>query len=91
MGRLPALWEANLTLGYPIAVGPVTVTVQAYLFNAFNNQIATSRDEVWSRSPPDGFPATIYDPNQEQNNRGYGKVTSRYAPRQFRAALRVSF
>jgi len=90
-GRLPALWEANLTLGYPIAVGPVTVTVQAYLFNAFNNQIATSRDEVWSRSPPDGFPATIYEPNQEQNNRGYGKVTSRYAPRQFRAALRVSF
>ena len=90
-GRLPALWEADLTLGYPITVGPVTVTVQAYLFNAFNNQIATSRDEVWSSSPPDGFPATIYDPNQEQNNSEYGKVTGRQEPRYFRAAVRVSF
>jgi hypothetical protein len=90
-GRLPTLWEANLTLGYPIAVGPVTVTVQAYLFNAFNNQIATSRDEAWSSSPPDGFPATIYDPNQEKSNLEYGKVTSRQEPRYFRAAVKISF
>ena len=69
----------------------MTVTLQAYLFHIFNKQIAISRDDVWSSSPPDGFPATIYDPNQEQTNPNYGKVTGRSDPRSFRAALRVSF
>ena len=91
VGRLPALWEANLTLSYPIVLGPVTAIVQGYVFNVFNNQIATSRDDSWSISPPAGFPATIYDPNQEQNNPYYGSVTGRSAPRSFRAALRISF
>jgi outer membrane receptor protein involved in Fe transport len=90
-GRLPTLWGTNLTISYPIAIGPVTVTAQAYLFNVFNEQIAISRDDVWSRSPPEGFPVTIYDPNQQQNNETYGAVTGRLDPRSFRAALRVSF
>jgi hypothetical protein len=90
-GRLPTLWEANLTLSYPIAIGPVTATLQAYLFNVFNNQIVTSRDQSWTTSPPEGYPATITDPNQEQNNPNYGKVTGRSAPRSFRAAMRVVF
>ncbi len=37
-------WDANLTLGYPLAIGPVTVTLQAYVFNVFNNQFRTSQD-----------------------------------------------
>lgn len=83
--------EANLTLAYPIVFGPVTTIVQAYLYNAFNNQTATSRDNSWSISPPAGYPATLYDPNQEQNNPNYGKVAGRSAPRYFRTALRISF
>jgi hypothetical protein len=90
-GRLPTLWEANLQLAYPVVVGPATVTLQAYVYNLFNNQIATSVDEVWSYSPPAGYPATIYDPNQKQTNPTYGQVLWRYPPRSFRAALRVSF
>jgi hypothetical protein len=90
-GRLPTLWDASLTLGYPISIGPLTVTLQAYLFNLFNNQIAISRDDQWSTSPPAGFPETIYDPNQEQTNTEYGKVTGRSEPRSFRAALKISF
>ena len=90
-GRLPTLWDANLTISYPIMVGPVTVTLQAYLFNLFNNQIAISRDDAWSNSQPKGYPATIYDPNQTQNNDQYGAVTGRSDPRSFRASLRVSF
>ncbi len=90
-GRLPTLWDASLTFGYPIAIGPVTVTLQGYLFNVFNNQIAISRDDVWSANPPDGFPATIYDPNQERNNDEYGKITGRSEPRSFRAAVKISF
>jgi Carboxypeptidase regulatory-like domain/TonB dependent receptor/TonB-dependent Receptor Plug Domain len=90
-GRLPTLWDANLTLGYPIAVGPLTVTLQAYLFNVFNNQIAVARDDVWSKRFPAGFPETIYDPDQEQNNSEYGKITRRSEPRSLRAAIKVSF
>jgi hypothetical protein len=79
-GRLPTLWEANLTLSYPISIGPLTATLQGYLYNLFNNQIVTSHDEGWTTSPPEGYPPTIYDPNQEQNNPNYGKVTSRSGP-----------
>ena len=90
-GRLPTLWEANLTLSYPIRVGPLTATLQGYLYDVFNNQIVTSRDEGWTTAPPEGYGGTIYDPNQVQNNPSYGRVTSRSAPRSFRAALKVAF
>jgi hypothetical protein len=88
-GRLPTLWGANLNLSYPFAVGPATVTLQAYLFNIFNKQIAISRDEDWNTSQPDGYPATLWNPSQ--NNPEYGKVTGRSDPRVFRAAVKVSF
>jgi outer membrane receptor protein involved in Fe transport len=90
-GRLPTLWEANLALSYPIPIGPVTTTLHADFFNLFNNQIVTSRDEGWTTDVPEGYPATIYDPNQKQNNPDYGRVTGRSAPRSFRVALRVAF
>ena len=89
-GRLPTLWGTNLTLCYPIAIGPATVTLQAYLFNVFNKQIAISRDNSWSDLRR-RVPGTIFDPNQEQTNPEYGKVTGRQEPRVFRAAVKVSF
>jgi len=90
-GRLPTLWEGNLTLGYPLVLGPVTVTLQGYLYNLFNNQIATSRNEFWTVGPRGDYPANIFDPNQPPNNPDYGETTGRSAPRSFRAAVRVSF
>jgi hypothetical protein len=90
-GRLPTLWGTNLALSYPIAIGPATVTLKADLFNVFNKQIAISRDEEWSVTRPPDYPASLFDPNQEQNNPEYGKVTGRSDPRVFRAAVRVSF
>jgi hypothetical protein len=90
-GRLPTVWEANLTLGYPFRVGPATVTVQAFVFNLFDNQIRSSRDDTWSDSPPPDYPTSLYDPDQEQNNPEYGKTTSRQEPRSVRAALKISF
>ena len=64
------------------------MTLQAYLFNVFNKQIAVFRNEEWSVKPPEGYPATIYDPNQAQNNAEYGKVLDRSDPRVFRGAVR---
>ena len=90
-GRMATLWEANLTLGYQFAVGPTIVTAQAYAFNIFNNQIETQRDTAWTVERPEGYPDTLYDPNVPSNNPDYGKVTSRQAPRFFRAAMKVSF
>ena len=90
-GRMPTQWEANLTLEYPLRVGPTTVTLQAFVFNLFNNQIRTGQDMVWSLAQPPGYPDSIYDPNQPQTNANYGKITARQPPRLFRAALRVSF
>jgi hypothetical protein len=69
----------------------MTTTLHADVFNLFNNQIVTSRDEGWTTDVPEGYPATIYDPNQKQNNPDYGRVTGRSAPRSFRVALRVAF
>ena len=91
-GRLPTLWGADLTLAYPIRIGPVVVSLQAYLFNVFNKQIATSRDEAWSDSPTDDYPDDIFDPNQSQKNPYYGTVTSRQDPRLFRGSgSKISF
>src|SRR6202023_2633607 len=89
-GRLPTLWGANFTMSYPIAMGPVTVTLQGYLYNVFNKQIAISKDQQWTTSAPDGYPDTIYDANQKQNNPDYGAVLARSEPRLFRAAVKVT-
>jgi hypothetical protein len=90
-GRLPADWEANLTLGYPIRLGPVTATLQAYVYNVFNNQIRTDQDTVWSDQQPSDYPESIYDPDQEQSNPNYGRITGRQDPRMVRGAVKVSF
>ena len=100
-GRLPNLYEMNLSLGYPVAFGPVTVTPTLYLFNAINAQQVTLRDVRYSTSQPEGYtncsgttfppPCTLYDPNQQQTNPNYHNVTQRQSPRLFRAALKITF
>ncbi len=79
-GRLPTLWDATLSLSCPFTVGPTTVTLLAYVFNVFDNQIPLTRENAWTTGP---------DPDAV--NPDYGKFTSRQAPRFFRAAVRVSF
>ncbi len=90
-GSLPALWEANLTLAYPIVLGPATVTLQAYLYNIFNHQTPTLRDQVWTNGQVEGYPYSIFNADVQSTNDDYGKNQTRYAPRSFRAAVRVSF
>ena len=89
---LPTLWESSLTLGYPIVIGPVAVTIQAYVFNLFNNQFPTWKNPNYTTSQPPGYP-DIYDPHVPANyvSEDYGKNLSRQEPRLFRLAIRVSF
>ena len=44
-GRLPTDYEMNMSLGYNLNVGPVTITPQFYVFQLLNRQTATSIDE----------------------------------------------
>jgi outer membrane receptor protein involved in Fe transport len=44
-GRLPTDYEMNLSLGYNMNVGPVTITPQVYAFDLLNRQTATAIDE----------------------------------------------
>jgi hypothetical protein len=67
-GRLKTQWESNLSLGYPVTFGPVTVTGLLYVFNLFNNQIITNVDNNWQISQganyprsPDQYPQ-LFDP-----------------------------
>ena len=94
-GRLPTQWDANLTLQYPISVGPATVALQGYVYNVFDNQIETSRNVDWTVNPPklwDATNARLFDPDQPTDNEEYyGKTTGRTSPRLFRAALKISF
>ena len=43
-GRTPTDYDLNLSLGYNINVGPVTITPQAYLYNVLNRQTVTAID-----------------------------------------------
>jgi hypothetical protein len=93
-GRMATLWESSVTVGYPIPIGPATVTLQGYVYNLFNNQIRTNQGVAYTavQAPP-GYPDTLYDPvvPPDSVNANYGKVFNRQQPRLFRAALRVSF
>ena len=46
--RTPTDYDLNLSLGYNMNVGPVTITPQVYLYNVLNNQFANSYDATWN-------------------------------------------
>jgi hypothetical protein len=59
-GRLPVDYEANLSLAYNIALGPVTVTPQLYVFNLLNRQTVTAISENFN--PNGSFVTTPSSP-----------------------------
>jgi hypothetical protein len=88
-GRLPTQTDANLSLAYPVRIGPATVTLLAYVYNVLNRQTPTGKDTNWTLAANDGY--DVLDPNQPSKNPSYGEITERASPRLFRAAVRVSF
>ena len=63
-GRLPALYEGNLSLSYPFTVGPTTITLQGYIFNILNRQAVTNVDNNWQQSPGANYPQDTAHYNQ---------------------------
>ncbi|HMF09438.1 MAG TPA: TonB-dependent receptor [Thermoanaerobaculia bacterium] len=62
-GRLNDQYEGNLSLSYPFAVGPTTITAQAYIFNLLNRQGITNVDNNWAQSPGANYPTTTANYN----------------------------
>ena len=83
-GRNPDNYEADLHLGYPLALGPVTVNVLVDVFNVLNTQRAVLLDERWGFQEADNGSTTPVNPN-------YGKPILRTPPTSARLGVRVSF
>jgi hypothetical protein len=92
-GRMPTLWESDLTLGWPFSFGSLVVKPQVYVYNVFNRQTPTYVNEFYRLEDPPGYPQTLYDPvvPPAYVSPSYRKVIVRQDPRLFRAAIRVSF
>jgi len=82
--RTPALYEADIHVGYALPVGPVTVNVLLDLFNVLNRQEAITVDNRWDFNQADNVLPT-------PSNSRYGKGRTFQDPRTLRLGLRVSF
>jgi len=83
-GRMPDNYEADLHLGYPIAVGPVDINLIADIFSIFNAQKAIVLDERWDFQQKDNGLSTPTNPT-------YGQPILRTPPTVVRLGVRVSF
>jgi outer membrane receptor for ferrienterochelin and colicin len=94
-GRTPDNYEADLHLGYPIRLGPVTVNLIADVFNLINAQRPILLDQRYNFAQ---FANADYvcgsDPANEDEgkcNERYGGAFLRQAPRSLRLGARISF
>ena len=83
-GRTPDNYEADLHLGYPLAVGPATINVLVDVFNLLNRQQAVILDQRWDFQEADNASPTPTNPT-------YRQPVLRTPPRSYRLGLRVSF
>lgn len=83
-GRMPASYEADLHLGYPVEIGPASVNLLLDVFNILNAQRPILLDQRWGFQEADNASPTPVNP-------GYGKPVLRTPPTSFRLGVRVSF
>ncbi len=83
-GRTPDNYEADLHLGYPLTVGPVTFNFLVDVFNLLDAQRAVLLDQRWGFQEADNSSPIPVNPD-------YGKAVLRTPPRSYRLGLRVSF
>jgi len=83
MGRTPANYDADLHLGYPLPVGPVTLNFLLDVFNVFNTQRPILLDERWDFKEADNASPTPANPN-------FRKPVLRTPPTSLRLGVRLS-
>ncbi|HEX7184826.1 MAG TPA: TonB-dependent receptor, partial [Thermoanaerobaculia bacterium] len=79
-GRTPDTYEADLHLGYPLAVGPATINFLVDIFNILNAQRPVLLDQRWGFQESDNSLPTPANP-------GYGRAVLRTPPTSFRAGV----
>jgi hypothetical protein len=82
-GRTPNNYEADLHLGYPIAVGPAKLNLLFDIFNLFDAQQPVLLDERWDFQEADNASPTPTNPD-------YKRPVLRTPPRSFRFGVRLS-
>jgi hypothetical protein len=82
-GRTPATYEADLHLGYPIEVKPVTINLLLDMFNVLNAQRPILLDQRWGFQESDNSSPTPTNPN-------YGKPVLRTPPTSVRLGVRLT-
>jgi outer membrane receptor for ferrienterochelin and colicin len=83
-GRTPDTYEADLHLGYPIEVKPVTINILFDIFNLLNAQRPVLLDQRWGFQEADNASPTPVNPT-------YGQAVLRTPPTAIRLGVRVSF
>jgi outer membrane receptor for ferrienterochelin and colicin len=91
-GRVPADYEADLHFGYPLQLGPVTLTALVDVFSILNRQRAIALDQRYNT-------AEFSDPNQECPagssangcNEFFGTAIARTSPTSVRFGLKLGF
>ena len=83
-GRAPDNYEADLHLGYPLALKKTTLNLMLDVFNLLDAQQPVLLDQRWGFQESDNAQPTPANPD-------YLKPALRTPPRTFRAGLRLSF
>ena len=83
LGRTPSNYDADLHLGYPLPVGPVTLNFLFDVFNVFNTQRPVLLDERWDTKQDDNKKPTPTNPT-------FGKPVLRTPPTSLRLGVRLS-
>ncbi len=83
-GRAPDIYEADVHLGYPVEVGPVTFNFMLDIFNVLDAQRPILVDQRWGFQEADNVSPTPVNP-------GYGKAILRTPPTTARVGVRLSF
>jgi Carboxypeptidase regulatory-like domain/TonB-dependent Receptor Plug Domain/TonB dependent receptor-like, beta-barrel len=94
-GRTPDNYEADVHVGYPLRLGPITVNLLADVFNVLNVQKPVLLDQRYNFAE---FANAQYvcgsntsSVDERKCNERYGKAFLRQAPRSLRLGARVSF
>jgi outer membrane receptor for ferrienterochelin and colicin len=94
-GRTPDNYEADVHVGYPLRLGPITVNLLADVFNVLNVQKPVLLDQRYNFAE---FANAQYvcgsntsSVDERKCNERYGEAFVRQAPRSLRLGARVSF
>jgi len=94
-GRVPASYDADLHLGYPLQLGPATMTFLVDVFNLFNTQRVIAVDQRYNLSE---FSDPTYvcgsqpgSSDEGKCNPTYGQPIARTLPTSVRFGLKLGF